>query len=512
MLAAGARDLSSASFTVAASERGDALVAVGSIDAEGAREPSRVTRRLPGGAFGAPERLASRRTGDADSAGPPRRLQRLRRGDRHRGASRARRRTTARELWAAIAAARRAVRRAAADRPDRRRHAVRAHRRRRRPRARGRSTSGDRLVAAERSPGGGFGDPVTLARRRSTRWARADRGRCGPDGGARRRPGRARVDRGDDACARASRPGAFGPARRARRARSGSSRRIADRPAAVRRAPASPDRPRAGAPHAVLTADGRVLLTWGQLTRRQGIWRIVARAPRSRLLRRPSARRTRSAAPLRDVDAARSRPSCWPTGRAPSPGPTADPTRRAGASTSPARARRTPRSPPRPTVKVTRARLADAQARRAAARCASPATPRATCTPSSPGRRRSPTSSSLPAAGSRRARAAAARRPDRARAAAVRCASMLRSGAPGAAPGDRAHALAQAPARAARLPAARARRHRDAATANDLVVRWRTEKPASPSATTCGPSTTTSSRTAARPRRGSRRGRPSSPA
>ena len=59
--------LLSASFEIAVSERGDALVAESSIDAKG-RVNVRLARRLPGSAFGAPERLVFARTGAEESA------------------------------------------------------------------------------------------------------------------------------------------------------------------------------------------------------------------------------------------------------------------------------------------------------------------------------------------------------------------------------------------------------------------------------------------------------------
>src|SRR6185295_1008957 len=52
----------SSSLATAASERGDALVTLASVTSD-ARAHVRVARRLPGGAFGAPETLHSKRTG-----------------------------------------------------------------------------------------------------------------------------------------------------------------------------------------------------------------------------------------------------------------------------------------------------------------------------------------------------------------------------------------------------------------------------------------------------------------
>ena len=172
--------LDSMSFTVAASERGDALVASSSTDENG-RMTVRVARRLPGGAFGAPEQLAAGRDAAEDSG-------EVRAGYGASGEAVVAWTTEGPEeddpaaLWATIAppGARFGApqRIATVDEDPHYALAVGAD-----GRALAVFTAEGRLVAAERAPGGVFGPVTTIAR---TAELRVSGGRTA----ARRRSGR----------------------------------------------------------------------------------------------------------------------------------------------------------------------------------------------------------------------------------------------------------------------------------------------------------------------------------
>ncbi|WP_028067144.1 hypothetical protein [Solirubrobacter soli] len=248
-------------LAVAASARGDALVATRTSD-ERRRQVVTVARRLPGGAFGAPERLDSRRANPEDPSA-------VRAGYSAAGEAvvvwtvRGPDEDARTELWAAVAppgAAFGAPQRvgetdggpyALAVGEDGRALAV--------------FTSADRLVAAERAPGGQFAAPTTLVRP-------ADTLRNSP--AAVLRPGGGAVVAWTSPTIAGltvrtrEQAGRFGRAidlvypKRLR----GDAMRIQQRFVLS----GGGDLARA-----VATADGRVMVTWGHLAKRQGAWQVV---------------------------------------------------------------------------------------------------------------------------------------------------------------------------------------------------------------------------------------------
>ena len=128
-------------------------------------------------------------------------------------------------------------------------------------------TSGERLVAAERAPGGAFGAPAVLAKTVDSLGSQPV-ATLRPDGGAIvawTSPTAAGVT-----ARTRERPGTFGPAvALVRPKKLGPAAMLVQRRSIEREG-----RPSA-VPQSALAADGRVLLTWSQLSLRQGIWRIV---------------------------------------------------------------------------------------------------------------------------------------------------------------------------------------------------------------------------------------------
>ena len=142
--------------------------------------------------------------------------------------------------------------------------------------------SGDQLVAAERPPGGGFGYPFLMADT-IDEFGSVPAAVLRPDGGAVV----AWAGASDATLTVRTRtaPGIFGPAialGRARRLEDLSLMafmRLLDSvlQGEIGLGGAPPD-VRGGNPRAALGADGRVLLTWGQLQRPDQVWRILPRA------------------------------------------------------------------------------------------------------------------------------------------------------------------------------------------------------------------------------------------
>jgi hypothetical protein len=257
--------LTAASSAVAASERGDALVAASSIDSTG-RMNVRVARRQPGGVFGPPERLAVRRT--TDEAGSD-----IRAGFGASGEAivtwtvePSSGEAASPSLWVAIAppGAPFGAPQRIAPYDEGSRHALAVG-------ADGRAlavfTSGERLVAAEREPGGAFGAPYTLART-------ADRPGAAP--AAVLRPGGGAVVAWTSPLTAGlsmrtrERAGAFGPA-----IALVGPKRLEPDALMVQQRFGGTAWSETDAVRVLATGDGRVMIAWGHLSRRQGIWRIV---------------------------------------------------------------------------------------------------------------------------------------------------------------------------------------------------------------------------------------------
>ncbi|HEY6890799.1 MAG TPA: hypothetical protein VI300_23545 [Solirubrobacter sp.] len=250
-----------AALTNAASARGDALVAMSTVGLNGQAE-IRVARRLPGGAFAAPERLALGKTGDEDSPA-------LHAGYSATGEAiltwsmKGSENGDPLELWAAIAppGAPFGAPQKVAEPDEDSSYALTVG-------LDGRAlavlTSRQQLVAVERAPGATFGAPVLLANT-VDRFGAQPVAILRPDGGAVvawTSPSTAALT------ARARElPGAFGPA--VALVRPKKLGRVAT---TVQQRSLEREHLR---PRAELAADGRVLLTWGHLGRPQGIWRIV---------------------------------------------------------------------------------------------------------------------------------------------------------------------------------------------------------------------------------------------
>ncbi|WP_028065949.1 hypothetical protein [Solirubrobacter soli] len=245
-------------FAVAASERGDALVAASSADERG-RGSVRVARRLPGGAFEAPERFTSRAArGEvraAFAASGEAVVTWIARGPK---------RSDPDELWAAIGApgARFAAPQNIGPITQDGGYALAVG-------ADGRAlvvfSSLGRLVAAERAPAGTFGPLVTISDT-TDEFGSTPVAVLRPGGGAVvawTSPHTAALD-----MRTREQAGPFGPAvSLARPQRLGS----AGREVQARFVWAG----WSDLVRAVTTADGRVMITWGHLLRRQGLWHVV---------------------------------------------------------------------------------------------------------------------------------------------------------------------------------------------------------------------------------------------
>jgi hypothetical protein len=246
-------------FTVAASERGDALVATITTD-ERARQVVQVARRLPGGAFGAPEQVFARRTTVTGAS-------RIRAGLSAAGEAvvtwQAPDKDEQVQLWAAIAPP------GAAFGPPQRIAAIDGMGSTLAVGADGRAlvvfTTQDRVVVAERAPGGAFGPLTTLARSADP-LGNAPVAVLRPGGGAVvawTSPSTAGLT-----VRTREQAGRFGRANELvyPKKLDGAALRIQERFVTSGRRDLA---------RAVATADGRVMVTWGHMRRRDGVYRIV---------------------------------------------------------------------------------------------------------------------------------------------------------------------------------------------------------------------------------------------
>ncbi|MDA0161426.1 hypothetical protein OM076_14205 [Solirubrobacter ginsenosidimutans] len=451
--------------TNAASERGDALVAMSTVDNNRQAE-IRIARRLPGGAFGAPERLALGKTAGQDrldsqagySAAGEAILTWAVKGPKSADPF---------ALWAAIAppgapfGAPQKV--AAIDRDTAYALTVGAD-----GRALAVFTSDERLVVAERAPGGAFGAPAVLAKTVDPLGSQPV-AILRPDGGAVV-AWTSPLTAGLTARTR-ERAGAFGPAIALVRPQKLGSVAVMVQQRFI--GGYSADLGDA-TPHAALAADGRVMLTWSHLRLLQGVWRIV---PGTALLDFAGGERETgtSGGPLRSpavitpvLLADGSRAVAWSDNRADFDTGRVHLAREG----SPDRA-----DPPAPAVKVT---LIGSRSLKSD----SPLRLRVTCDAACDvyaqvaGQEESNTSTSLAAAGSRRIALSPNRRPLAPRKGG-KLRIILRSGAPGA---HRATARTLT-LNVRRAPIAfppRALGVSVALDGDDLVVRWHTATPASP--------------------------------
>jgi hypothetical protein len=272
----------STSIAAAASERGDALVALGSVTSDG-RANLRVARRLPGGTFGAPETLQARRSGEPFAPS-------VRAGFSASGeaivlwTAQPPKEGADRELWAAIAPPGAAfgapklidpiaggIPYDLAVAPDGRALVAFA--------------SGDQLVAAERPPGGGFGYPFLLADT-IDEFGPVPASVMRPDGGAI--VAWAGLTDATLTVKTREAPGVFGPAIALGRATPLQEppllavTRLVDTAISGLQGEfglgGAPPDTRGSNPRAALGADGRVLLTWGQMHRDHRVWRMLPRA------------------------------------------------------------------------------------------------------------------------------------------------------------------------------------------------------------------------------------------
>ncbi|WP_028062523.1 hypothetical protein [Solirubrobacter soli] len=272
----------STGIATAASPRGDALVAFAGVTSK-QRATLRVARRLPGGAFTPAETLQSRRTGDpvapvvhAGFAASGEAIVLWTYMPDKEGAER--------ELWAATAppgapfGAPQKIDPIASGLPYDLAVA---------PDGRVLVTfvSGDQLVAAERPPGGRFGYPFLIADT-IDEFGVVPTVALRPDGGAI--VGWAGLSDATMTIRTRQAPGVFGPAIAIGRAHRLESPPLMTLVRLLETAltglqgefgiGGAPPDTRGGNPRALLGADGRVLLTWAQIQRSDGVWRMLPRA------------------------------------------------------------------------------------------------------------------------------------------------------------------------------------------------------------------------------------------